>query len=231
MVKTVCFDLYNTLARYEPPLEIIHANACRDLGIEVNPGALIKALPVADMFWRNENSRSPIEKRPQDQKMTVYAEYEIKLLKEVEIEINHETALRIMAKIQQGGLNFEVYDDSLPTLKLLKDHDLTLGLISNVGQDVEQTCKELGLLPYLDFKVTSFEVGYDKPRPEIFLVALEKAQTKPEEAMYVGDQYDQDVVGARGVGMKALLLDRNDSFTDINDCPRIHSLAEIVDHI
>jgi len=63
------------------------------------------------------------------------------------------------------------------------------------------------------------------------LTALEKAQVKAEEAMYVGDQYDLDIIGARGVGMKAVLIDRNDSFSNVTDCPRIHSLTEIVEYI
>ena len=79
--------------------------------------------------------------------------------------------------------------------------------------------------------VFSSEVGCDKPDPDIFLAALKKAQVKPEEAVYVGDQYDLDVVGARGVGMKAVLIDRNDFFTHITDCPRIRSLTEIVKHV
>jgi putative hydrolase of the HAD superfamily len=93
---------------------------------------------------------------------------------------------------------------------------------------MESTYEKLGLQPYLDFKVTSAEVGFDKPRPEIFQAALKKAAVNPDEALYVGDQYQIDIVGARGVGIKALLIDRNDYFTDITDCPRISSLAEIV---
>ena len=231
MIKAVCFDLYNTLAHYEPPREELHTDACRELGIEVELKVIAKSLPAADMFWREENSRSPIGKRPDKEKLAVYAEYEVKLLKEAGVEVSYETALQIMARIQQIGFRFEIYGDSLPALELVKNHGLITGLISNIGEDIEQTCQDLGLQPYLDFKVTSFEVGYDKPRPEIFLAALEKAQVKPEEALYVGDQYDLDVVGAHGVGMKAVLLDRSDYFTETTDCPRIHSLTEIVEYI
>ncbi|MBN2463475.1 MAG: HAD hydrolase-like protein, partial [Dehalococcoidia bacterium] len=71
----------------------------------------------------------------------------------------------------------------------------------------------------------------DKPNPEIFQAALKKAKVKPEEVIYTGDQYDLDIVGARGVGMKALLIDRNDYFPDITDCPRIRSLAEVTKYI
>ena len=122
-------------------------------------------------------------------------------------------------------------DDVLPTLKLLKERNIILGLISNVDKDTFTICSELGLEQHLDFCVTSFEVGNDKPHPGIFLAALEKAQAEPQEAIHVGDQYDIDVLGARDVGMIAILLDRMDSFASISDCPRTHSLKEIVDYL
>jgi HAD superfamily hydrolase (TIGR01509 family) len=96
---------------------------------------------------------------------------------------------------------------------------------------MEPTYTQLGIQPYLDFKVTSSEVGCDKPQPEIFMAALEKAQVKPEESIFVGDQYHLDIVGARGVGIKGLLIDRNDYSPEITDCPRIHSLTEITQYI
>ena len=231
MIKAVFFDFYNTLATHHPPREELYANICRDLGIEVEARALFTSLAAADIFYRNENSRSPIDKKTPDEKINFYIEYATMIFKGAGVEISRDTALQILAKIREQKWEFKVYDDTLPTLEELKNRGLILGLISNVVQDMESTYTELGLQPYLDFKVTSAEVGCDKPNPEIFQAALQKAQVKPEEVIYTGDQYDIDIVGARGVGMKALLIDRNDYFPDITDCPRIRSLAEVTKHI
>ena len=231
MIKVVFFDLYDTLACYDPPREKVHAESCQAFGVDISPEEVAKALPVADKFWRDENLHSPINKRSPEDKAAVYADYEVRMLKQTGKEISQELALKIMAKLWEIGLKFKPFDDAMPVLGLLKERGLKTGLISNVGQDIESTCKELGLQPYLDFKVTSFEIGYDKPRPEIFLAALDRAQAKAEEAIYVGDQYDMDILGARGVGMKAVLIDRNDYSPDVTDCPRIHSLSEIVEYV
>jgi len=231
MIKVVFFDFYNTLASHYPRREQVWVDACRELGIEVEPKALFNSLPAADMYWRDEAARSPIDDRSPEEKIDFYAEYATRILRGAGVEPNRDTSLQILAKLREHDWRFKAYDDTLPTLKELTNRGLTLGLISNVVQDMESTYEELGLRPYLAFKVTSSEVGCDKPDPEIFLAALKKAQVKPEEAIYVGDQYDLDVVGARGVGMKAVLIDRNDFFTDISDCPRIRSLTEIVEHI
>ena len=231
MTKAVFFDFYNTLATHHPPREQAYVNACRELGIKIEARALFNSLPAADIYWRDENSRSPIDKRTPEGKNDLYAEYGTRILQGAGVEISRDTAFQILAKLQQHKWEFKAYDDTLPTLKELKNRGLILGLVSNVAQDMESTYAELGLQPYLDFKVTSFEVGYDKPRPEIFMAALKKAQVKPEESIYVGDQYHLDIVGARGVGMKALLIDRNNYFPDITDCPRIRSLTEITQYV
>jgi putative hydrolase of the HAD superfamily len=79
--------------------------------------------------------------------------------------------------------------------------------------------------------VTSKEVGSNKPEPPIFLAALDRAGVSASEAVYVGDQYDTDVVGARGVGIKPILIDRYGLMPEVSDCPRIRSLPEVMEHI
>ena len=231
MIKAVCFDLHGTLAHHEPPIEEVCATACHELGFEVSAETLHKSLLQADAWWRDENCRSPISKRPPKERVAAYSAHVLRALRGAGLEVSHDVALQILMKLFQNGLNFELYDDALPALKLLKERNLILGLISNVGQETDATYQDLGLQPYLDFHVTSSEAGHHKPDPEIFLTALEKAQVKVEEVIYVGDQYDLDIVGARGVGMKAVLIDRNDYFSNVIDCPRIHSLTEVVEYI
>ncbi len=231
MIKAAFFDFYNTLATHHPPREEVYVNTCSQLGIKAEAKAFFQSLSVADMFYRNENSRSPIEKRTMEEKIDFYVKYATRILSGAGIEVSRDTALQVLAKIREHKWEFRAYDDTLPTLKELEKRGLILGLISNVAEDMESTYTDLGLQPYLDFKVTSAEVGCDKPRPEIFMAALKKAQVKPEESIYVGDQYDLDIVGARGVGIKAFLIDRNNYFPEITDCPRIHSLTEITKYV
>jgi REG-2-like HAD superfamily hydrolase len=231
MIKAVFFDFYNTLASYYPPREDVYIDASRELGIKVEAKALFTSLAATDIFYRNENSRSPIDSKTPEEKINFYIEYVTRIIGGAGAKIGRDAALQILAKIREYKWEFKVYSDALPVLKTLKKRGLILGLISNVAQDMETTYTKLGLQPYLNFKVTSAEVGYDKPRPEIFLAALKKAASKPEEALYIGDQYQIDIVGARGVGIKALLIDRNDYFPDITDCPRLHSLTEITEYI
>ena len=106
-----------------------------------------------------------------------------------------------------------------------------MGLLTNLTRDMLPLCRELGLESYLDFVVTSGEAGADKPQPAIFLAALERVGVNASEAVHVGDQYKLDVVGARGVGITPILIDRYDLYPEVSDCPRIRNLSELAQYL
>jgi HAD superfamily hydrolase (TIGR01549 family) len=84
-----------------------------------------------------------------------------------------------------------------------------LGLISNgLIEDQQQKIDAMALGDYFDVCVISEEVGMTKPAPEIFECALSALGVQPSAAIYVGDNPHHDVVGARGVGMRAVWLNR-----------------------
>jgi putative hydrolase of the HAD superfamily len=128
-------------------------------------------------------------------------------------------------------MSFVLFDDVLSTIKTLKEQNLTLGLLTNLDRDMKPICRELGMEPYINFTVTSGEVGVDKPEPPIFLAALQKAGVSASEAYHVGDQYKLDVIGARGVGIIPILIDRYDLYPEVTDCPRIHSLTGLIEYL
>lgn len=230
MIKAVCFDFFNTLAYFDPPRDKTYSDIAAELGIKVTPEAIAQSLPQADAYWRSENFKSLIREREQKEKFAVYSEYGLHILKGAGAEATPDQALQMLAKAFSIGFKFISFDDALPILKYLKGRNLKVGVISNIGEEIDSNCIELGFDPYLDFKVTSFEVGYDKPRPEIFQLALDKAGVKAYEAIYIGDQYDQDILGARAVGMKAVLIDRNHTSKKY-DCPVITTLLQVTDYI
>jgi putative hydrolase of the HAD superfamily len=130
-----------------------------------------------------------------------------------------------------ASMKFVLFDDVPDTLKDLKTKGLKLGLLTNLQTEVNSMCHELGISEYLDFTVTSAEVGADKPQPPIFLKALQLARVNAAEAIHVGDQYQNDVLGARRVGISPILLDRADYYKDITDCPRIRGLGEVSKYV
>ena len=231
MIKAVFFDLYNTLVGYDPPREEIQARVLKEFGIEVSPEAFRHPLVIADEFIYQEHARSPLSKRSKEETMALYAQYQGIVLKEAGIDVSQELITGILGKWQQSNYKLVLFDDAMPALIHLKELGLILGLISNVDRDITSLCQELGLSVLLQVVITSQEVGFNKPQPEIFQEALKQAGVKSSEAIYVGDQYQIDVVGANEAGMRGVLLDRGGYFEDITDCPRIRSLTEVTEHL
>lgn len=233
MIKAVFFDWFNTLARYEPPREELHSQALKEFGIEVSPQQIMPGLLLADRDFFAENVRSPVQKRDPEEQAAVFTRYQNTVLTEAGVKVDPGLLVQIMQKVQQlsVGMTFTLFDDVLSTLKTLKAQGFILGLLTNYNKDMNPICYELGLEPWLDFVVTSGEVGSDKPNPPIFLAALQRAGVSAAEAVHVGDQYQVDVVGARGVGIRPILIDRYNFYPEVSDCPRISRLAEIVGHL
>jgi putative hydrolase of the HAD superfamily len=101
-------------------------------------------------------------------------------------------------------------------------------VISNSNGSVRSILAELGLAKYIEFVIDSGEVGVEKPDPRIFRFALERAGLEPDDAIYVGDLYSIDVLGARGVGMEAMLMDPAGLWREC-DCPRVPDLLAACD--
>lgn len=231
MIKAVFFDFYNTLVRFDPPREDLQRQALSEFGIEVPREGLLRGYAAADRFWSQENARSAVQTRTPEEQLQVYSQYEKIILEQAGHEVSLELAGRIFGRLRQLNRGLALHDDVMPTLALLQPRGLTLGLLSNIHRDLEELCQKLGLSSYFNFLLTSQEVGAEKPHPPIFLAALEKAQVQPQEAMHVGDQYYSDVLGAQGVGIKAILLDRDGLEEAPTDCPRISRLPEIVRYL
>ncbi|RME80509.1 MAG: HAD family hydrolase [Caldilineae bacterium] len=113
------------------------------------------------------------------------------------------------------------------TLEALKER-VQMGVLSNRMNSFDAELAELGIDGYFDFTVAAGEVGIWKPQPGIFRAALARAGgVSPEEALYVGDNYYADIVGANEAGLDAILLDDRHVFTDVM-CTRVERMDEVL---
>lgn len=233
MIKAIFFDWFNTLACYEPPREELHSRALRGFGIEVSPGGILPGVLAADSYFFEENANSPVGKRDPKEQAKVWTRYQQIVLDSAGIKADQELLTKVMKKVGElfQGTTWALFGDVLPTLKTLKQQNFIIGLLTNLAKDMDPVCRKLGLRPYLDFVVTSEEAGADKPNPLIFQTALQRAGVDASEAIHVGDQYKMDVVGARGVAINPILIDRYDLYSEVSDCPRIRSLTELADYL
>jgi putative hydrolase of the HAD superfamily len=120
-----------------------------------------------------------------------------------------------MTRAWEHAYNFQLFDDVLPVLAELRAHRLKVGLVSNTGRNLEEFVAHHGL--DVDAAVSSGAHGKTKPHPTIFQAALERLQVEAADAVMVGDSIEDDVEGAKAVGMRGILLDRENRYPDMDE--------------
>ena len=129
-----------------------------------------------------------------------------------------EHVREIAEAITEGWLhseNFELYEDVYPTFAELRRAGLKVGLVSNTSRDLDAFIRHFAL--DVDAWIASGVHGKVKPSPTIFRAVLELLETEPERAAMIGDSPSDDVDGARALGMRAFLIDREGRFPGRDD--------------
>lgn len=111
-------------------------------------------------------------------------------------------------------------------LESLRDAGYRLGVISNADGRIEALLESRGLREHFEFVIDSQVVGVEKPDPRIFMAGVERMGVSARECLYVGDLYPVDVLGARGAGLQALLLDPMDRLSHY-PVDRVRSVLEL----
>jgi HAD superfamily hydrolase (TIGR01549 family) len=143
----------------------------------------------------------------------------------------HECALE-MTRLWEHSANFDLYDDVLPVLEVLRRQGLKIALISNTGRDLDDFVAHHAL--DVDCAVSSRVHGWTKPHPTIFRAVLERVGVEPEHAAMVGDSPVDDIEGARALGLRAFLVDRENRYpeavgrlTDLRELPAALELPAV----
>lgn len=226
-VRAVFFDWINTLVHMEPDRHILSAEVCHEFGIDLSERDALRGIYAAEAEMRGNR---PLRWSP-DGDPEVYLQYNNRVLAESGIDPpDKTTGLKMLRRFAERyrEVGFAVFDDTEQALSQLKQHGVTTGLISNMPQPMEPILRKLGLEGLLDITVSPLDVnGESKPAAPIFLEALRRAGTKARESLHVGDEHFSDGVGARGVGITPVIIDRYNLFADLTDYHRITSLQQL----
>lgn len=223
MIKGVFFDWGFTLAHPEPDRDAQFHQCAKELGIVLPLNGLLKGIHESD----NQVPKGAPPRYSEDIDKAPFLKWWDVLLSYIGGNLPENTKLEItkLAGARVKVAKWVLYDDVLPILERLKKQGLILGLISNI------TMHRAGLEKYLDVTVTAKDVGAGKPDTIIFSTAIRQAELDASEVLYVGDQYEIDVLGANKAGIKAILIDRYDLVHPIKGCPYIKTLSELTNYI
>jgi putative hydrolase of the HAD superfamily len=135
--------------------------------------------------------------------------------------LDHARAREVML----AALEFEPFPDSLPALERLAADGHTVVIVSNWDCSLPDWLGPSGLLDHVHGVVTSAVVGAAKPDARVYERGLELAGARAGEAVHVGDSLENDVAGARALGIRALLVARDGPAPD--GVEAVSSLLEV----
>ncbi|NDI36237.1 HAD family hydrolase [Chengkuizengella sediminis] len=125
--------------------------------------------------------------------------------------------------------SWKVFDDVFPCLDQLKDY--RLGIITNGdAQQQIQKLKKIGVYDYFEIIISAGDLGIAKPNTEIFKIACNKANTRPSECFYVGDDLNTDILACEKVKMRGIWLNRKNQKVE-TQVSWINNLYELKDKI
>jgi putative hydrolase of the HAD superfamily len=208
-LRAVLFDVDFTIAKPGPDLGPEgYQRLGRRFGLELDPARYVEA---------RRHAVATLERHPElDHDEEVWVLFTEQIIRGMggNSGRTYECAVE-MTRAWEHAHNFDIYEDVLPVLADLRERGLKLGLVSNTGRDLDAFTRHHGL--DVDGAVSSGAHGKTKPHPTIFRVALERLGVQADEAAMVGDSVDDDIEGARAVGMRAILLDRENRYPEFEE--------------
>jgi len=218
-IKAVTFDLWLTLVWDSEELE-----EYRRLRRLINFHRFAKKYADKEKKFGFNNVRLALEElsvrvqaryeknfdvHPRERGKMLFEILDFRLPKSEESEI-FERAGEILSNSGYTKKYPHVNPEAKPTFKMLKEEfpGMKIGLISNAARSAVtygRMLRAFGIAQYFDDLTISCEIGYLKPRKEIFESSLRALSVRPEEALHVGDLFKADVLGATSCGMHAAL--------------------------
>jgi HAD superfamily hydrolase (TIGR01549 family) len=215
--RAVVFDLFDTLVdfRYARlPLVNINGSAvnttskmvydvfssfCIGVPHERFHGAFVESYLEFEALKKNDGREYPSRERflLVLRKLGVEPEGEMLSLADKMAEVHHE-ALR---------LGMDMPPENAKLLEALSE-SYTLGLLSNFdnSRSARQVIEGYGIERYFKSIIISVDTRWRKPRKEIFLMSAEEVGFPPSDIVFIGDNYDADIVGAKSAGFDTIWI-------------------------
>ncbi len=199
-IKAVLFDLDNTLIdfmRMKTESSNAAIQAMIDSGLNINEKKAEKILFELFKEYGIEDQR-------------IFQKFLEKTIKKIDYRIL-SNGIASYRRVQAGFLF--PYPHVRSTLVKLKEKNLVLGIVSDAPRmRAWLRLAEMNMTHYFDFVVTLDDTGKLKPSKLPFKKALKELKFNPNEILFVGDNPERDILGAKKVGMKTCLAKYGQKF-------------------
>jgi putative hydrolase of the HAD superfamily len=225
--KAVFFDAGGTLFRPFPSVGEIYSKAASLYGVSHDPERLEAKFHQA---WKSRGGLSSLGDETNEEKERAWWH---SLVHEVFEPYGGVPSFEVFFKALHRSFEekelWEIYPEVPEVLNEIRNRGLIMGVVSNWDLRLPKVIRNLGLHHHFDFLVGSSMCGATKPSEKIFKEALKQAGVKPEEAIHVGDTYEEDFIGAERLGIRAVHLDRNGGNHSVPEHATVKNLRELLD--
>ena len=229
LIKAIFFDLDGTLRHSVPSGGDVFTDYVHTLGFRISHEDRIRAMRWEHLYWANSMDLRDDLLAHSGESENFWIEYSRRRLVALGISpaLAREVAPKVSAHMgEEYRPESVIPDDVRNTLAQLKEVGYIMAVLSNRNESFVELLHEHNIGEFFDFSIPAGEVQVWKPDPGLFEHALKRASVTAEEAIYVGDNYFADVVGARRAGLTPVLVDPLGIFPEA-DCITIKTFNEL----
>lgn len=229
-IKAIFFDLDGTLRHNIPAGGNVFSDYVRTLGMEFNEEDRLRALRWELIYWANSKDLLDDLETHEGENEKFWLNYSHRRLRALGIskQQSDKLAPKVSAYMDEYYVPQSVVpEDAQRVLPQLQQQGYIMAVISNRDKPFQDELDSHGIGHFFQFSLAGGEVDAYKPEPEIFHHALKRADLRPQETIYVGDNYFADVIGSRRAGLRPVLYDPGGLFPEV-DCESIRSFDELM---
>lgn len=203
-VLWVVFDAVGTVIFADPPIHMAYHRIGRKHGSAVTPEEALRRFREA--FQSRSAPGNGILTTNEDRERAFWWEVVEAVLPDV---TDKQTCFDELHAYFARPTAWGCFVDVADTLAALHALGLKLAMASNFDVRLHSVVDGHPELASVQTRVISTEVGFKKPSPDFFRALIDRCGAEPHEILMIGDDWNDDIVAARSVGLQAIHLDRS----------------------
>ncbi len=214
-IEGLILDAVGTLIEPSPPVPLVYAEAARRQGLDLDAGDVKRQFERSFRVDESDERGGPLA----TDEATEHRRWR-RIVADVLPDLpDPERAFAELWDHFGSASAWRTFDDVGPAIATLREAGLNLVIASNFDGRLRAVVRGLpDLIAEEPSLVISSEVGVRKPHPDFYRAACKRLGLPPVRVLCVGDDPENDVLGPRRAGLRAILLDRKGGRPEGIDC-------------
>lgn len=223
-IKAILWDFGDTLVTLVPSRAELFIEAAACLGMDLPKKIVRDAYRLVDF----SNKFSSVNNASPEAKKQFYIQYNMRICMALGLS-SHFPELQPILEETFKKKRWELVPNATAILENLNSYGIPMAIVANWDSNLRQLTKQLGIDNLFRTILSSQECGVEKPDSHIFRLALQQLGIPADkQILYVGNEYESDVVGSQEAGLTAVLIDNNQYYPHA-DCLRFDSIKHWFD--